>query len=158
MVDDYTSSDFRNLGVVYIPEDTVVLQNSSVDGTYIDRYQLVTGYAAIPAGTTIEYLGKLGDKARVQVVSYVGTGTYGSSNPNSLTFDFVPKAVFLFSPETHKKCFVAYGDTSGYPYDDNPNGELVVSWDKKKMSWFQYDSANNQLNLSNYKYRAIAIG
>ena len=157
-----TNSGLTNYGqIMYIPSDGKVrygTDNTGQSGIIIDRYQPVTGYAAIPAGTTIEYLGKLGDKARVQVLSYVGTGTYGSSNPNSLTFDFVPKAVFLFSPETHKKCFVAYGDTDGYPYDDNPNGKLNVSWDKKKMSWFQYDSANNQLNLSNYKYRAIAIG
>lgn len=142
--------------IVYIPSNAqITIANGDV---LVDRYQPVTGYAAIPAGTTIEYLGKLGDKARVQVVSYVGTGTYGENNPCSLTFDFAPKAVFLFSPETYKKCFVAYGDTNGYLYDDNPDGELNVSWDKKKMSWFQYDSANNQLNLSNYKYRAIAIG
>ena len=150
-----------NEGVIYYIPSNATIKIGSYAGyvdAEIDRYQPVTGYPAIPAGTTIEYLGKLGDKARVQAVSYVGTGTHGESNPNSLTFDFVPKAVFLFSPETYQKCFVAYGDTSGYPYDNNPNGELVVSWDKKKMSWFQYDSANNQFNLSNYKYRAIAIG
>ena len=28
--------------------------------------------------------------------SYIGTGTYGSSNPSSLTFDFEPKVVMLF--------------------------------------------------------------
>ena len=146
--------------IVFVPSDVSIVTKvyDDYDCYAIDRYQPVTGYAAIPAGTTIEYLGKLGDKARVQVLSYIGTGTYGSSNPNSLTFDFVPKAVFLFSPRTHKKCFVAYGDTNGYPYNDSPNGKLNVSWDKKKMSWFQYDSADNQLNLSSYKYRAIAIG
>lgn len=148
--------DFPIGTVVFFPSDTLFTRLDS--SCWASKYQPVTGYAAIPANTTIEYLGCLGDKARVQVVSYVGTGTYGSDHPNSLTFDFVPKAVFLFSPETHKKCFVAYGDTEGYPYDDKPNGKLDVSWDKKKMSWFQYDSANNQLNLSNYKYRAIAIG
>lgn len=153
----FSSSAFSVGKIYFFPANTVFTKQSS-GNWYASKYQTVTSHGKTEPEYTIEYLGKLGDKARVQVVSYVGTGTYGESNPNSLTFDFVPNAVFLFSPETHKKCFVAYGDTSGYPYDDNPNGELVVSWDKKKMSWFQYDSANNQLNLSNYKYRAIAIG
>lgn len=87
--------------IVYIPSDAqITITNGDI---LVDRFQPVTGYAAIPAGTTIEYLGKLGDKARVQVVSYVGTGTYGSSNPCSLTFDFPPKIVI----------FIDYIHTSG---------------------------------------------
>jgi hypothetical protein len=157
-VDDYTSSDFRNLGVVYIPEDTVVLQNSSVDGTYIDRYQPVTGYAAIPANTTIEYLGCLGDKARVQVVSYVGTGTYGSSNPNSLTFDFVPKIVVIQSPNENTNlasCIALNGSKSVVTHPGRGYAS-EFSWNKKTVSWYNPDGY--QLNNSGWKYTAAAIG
>lgn len=142
--------------VVFFPSDAVFSQVS--DHVVVDRYQPVTGYAAIPANTTIEYLGCLGDKARVQVVSYVGTGTYGSSNPNSLTFDFVPKAVFLFSADTYNKCFVAYGDTTGFVFDSDATVVLHVSWNGKNISWFNTDNDLRQHNVSWYKYRAIAIG
>lgn len=37
-------------------------------------------------------------KARIQMGTYVGTGTYGANNPCSLTFDFVPSLVLVFSP------------------------------------------------------------
>ena len=37
-------------------------------------------------------------KARFQMGSYVGTGTYGADNPCSLTFDFVPKVVYIGQP------------------------------------------------------------
>ena len=37
-------------------------------------------------------------KARFQMGSYVGTGTYGNKNPCSLTFDFVPKVVYISQP------------------------------------------------------------
>lgn len=142
--------------VYYIPADATF---SNAKGELVcDKAQLVTGYAAIPAGTTIEYLGKLGDKARVQVVSYVGTGTYGSGNPNSLTFDFVPKAVFLFSADTYNKCFVAYGDTTGFVFDTDANIILHVSWNGKNISWFNTNNELRQHNKSGYKYRAIAIG
>lgn len=148
-----STNPFYNGTYVYIPADATITAEIQ-----IDRYQPVTGYAAIPANTTIEYLGCLGDKARVQVVSYVGTGTYGSSNPNSLTFDFVPKAVFLFSADTYNKCFVAYGDTTGFVFDSDATVVLHVSWNGKNISWFNTNNDLRQHNVSGYKYRAIAIG
>ena len=159
-VDDYTSSDFRNLGVVYIPEDTVVLQNSSVDGTYIDRYQPVTGYPAIPAGTTIEYLGRLGDKARVQVISYVGTGTYGSDHPNSLTFDFAPKFFAIMADDDHygRNAFAIRGASYiGYQFDGNTQANSIT-WEGAKISWYSLYNAAKQYNVSGETYYAIAIG
>lgn len=162
-----SDSDFDVGTVWYIPPDATTRNNYLTDGeaynqyniiNYVTKRQPVTGYAAIPAGTTIEYLGKLGDKARVQVVSYVGTGTYGQSNPNSLTFDFVPKAVFLFSADTYNKCFVAYGDTTGFVFDSDATTVLHVSWNGKNISWFNTDNDLRQHNVSGYKYRAIAIG
>lgn len=171
-VDDYTQSDFRNLGVVYIPEDAVVLQYNSASGVYIDRYQPVTGYAAIPAGTTIEYLGKLGDKARVQVVSYVGTGTYGSSNPNSLTFDFAPKLVIirangaahvfiytlLFLAGTLTKTFQENGYVNLIGDNEPGLSDAYARVSGRTLAWYSVDSYNRQANYKGAKYTAIAIG
>lgn len=73
--------------IYYIPADaTISYQVSSTTPWYIqtNKAQPVHGHAAIPANTTITYLGQLGGGARIEVGSYVGTGTYGSSNPNSL--------------------------------------------------------------------------
>lgn len=148
--------------IYYIPTDAVI---SYVSTWYeIDRYQPVTGYAAIPAGTTIEYLGKLGDKARVQFGSYVGTGTYGSSNPNALTFDFVPKMVFVWgfgnsSGNSLYYQFMFYGEnyTSIYIGDGNSNS-TKVSWDSKTVSWYHNGDRYQQLNESSRTYRFFAIG
>ena len=148
--------------VVYIPEGTSIVVASP---TTIDRYQPVTGYAAIPANTTIEYLGKLGDKARVQVVSYVGTGTYGSSNPNSLTFDFVPKAVFVVGTQYSDGDGIAimpmiygYGFSNRELNDSNGN-YCIVTWNKKTVTWYAYSSnAVFQSNSQGGKYFAVAIG
>lgn len=141
--------------IVYIPSNANVTKTSNV--IYIDRYQPVTGYAAIPAGTTIEYLGKLGDKARVQVVSYVGTGTYGSSNPNSLTFDFVPKIVMIRCGGDDKLFDAFYGMI--YVTTDLSSGYYVtVKWSKKTLSWYSDDSVSYQMNDAGDKYYAIAIG
>lgn len=151
---------FSSGSVVFLPADAVV--SGTVD---IDRYQPVTGYAAIPANTTIEYLGCLGDKARVQVVSYVGTGTYGSSNPNSLTFDFVPKAVFVVGTQYSDGDGIAimpmiygYGFSNRSLNDVNAN-YCIVTWNKKNVTWYAFSSnAVSQSNSQGGKYFAVAIG
>lgn len=164
-----TTPPFNSMpsSVVYIPSDVVVTipyrdsTSTSDYGIYIDRYQPVTGYAAIPAGTTIEYLGKLGDKARVQVLSYIGTGTYGSSNPNSLTFDFIPKLFWISGPgyAYYTDMLVFYGDTnrsegnSDYYFTFNN-----ISWEGKKVSWYSESNTELQANIAGEKYTIRAIG
>lgn len=155
-------SSFTNGSCYFFPSDaTSVWNTSEFDGmpaVQMSKYQPVTGYAAIPAGTTIEYLGKLGDKARVQVLSYVGTGTYGSSNPNSLTFDFVPKVVMIQSPNQNTNlasCIALNGSKSVVTHPGHGYAS-EFSWNKKTVSWYNPDGY--QLNDSGKKYTAIAIG
>lgn len=150
--------DFDVGKMVFIPSDAVFSRNA---GIYVNKYQEVTGYAAIPAGTTIEYLGKLGDKARVQVLSYIGTGTYGSSNPNSLTFDFIPKLFWISGPgyAYYTDMLVFYGDTersegnSDYYFTFNN-----ISWEGKKVSWYSTSNTKLQANIAGEKYTIRAIG
>lgn len=160
---EYVDSPFSNLGIYYVPSDAVFS-----GGPATDRYQPVTGYAAIPAGTTIEYLGKLGNKAGVQVVSYVGTGTYGENNPNSLTFDFVPRfcvftgddvdVPYLWTPGT--TLHVVYLGNGGSSVGTTYNWTVNTVWDSasKKIQWHSTSNAKYQYNTSYKKYRVIAIG
>lgn len=158
-----TDTDFVSSVIVFFPSDTVFTKVGNI--VYADRYQPVTGYAAIPANTTIEYLGCLGDKAGVQVLSYVGTGTYGSSNPNSLTFDFVPKAVFVVGTQysdgdgiSIMPMIYGYGFSNRELNDSNAN-YCIVTWNKKNVTWYAYSSnAVFQSNSQGGKYFAVAIG
>ncbi len=155
--------------ILLIPNEAIITKGSD-KCFYIDRYQPVTGYAAIPAGTTIEYLGKLGDKARVQVVSYVGTGTYGSSNPNSLTFDFVPKILFIKDDNEGQYyiCLTLFGTRLTDTYKDytffDATGNMnypSASYARKKgknIQWYSLRNAYVQANGPGLKYIAIAIG
>ena len=131
----------------------------------IDRYQPGTGYAAIPAGTTIECLGKLGDKARVQVVSYVGTGTYGSAHPTTVTFDIVPKIVFIAENVNYQaKIMTIVPSTLGafgaYLSDGNVYGlgSLDITITGKRISFVAVTSSEYQMNDTGNKFFAIAIG
>ena len=147
---------FRD-GIWFVPSDaTVTVSNYKI---YASKIQKVTGYSAIPAGTTIEYLGKLGDKARVQVMSYVGTGTYGKDNKNQLTFSRKP--LFIMVP----------GAPFGYAYIPNGNfyyamaGDYVTLedlncvWndDTNTMTWYHSRYPYCQYNASGTKYTFVAI-
>lgn len=113
---DNGGSEGTNL--VYIPDDAIVSYfENGVSlgypynyGFLVNKMQQVTGYPAIPAGTTIEYLGVLGDKTSIETGSYVGTGTSGSGNPNTLTFGFEPKFVHIQSYS------IGNGDGTGYGF------------------------------------------
>lgn len=133
---------------------------------YIDRYQPVTGYAAIPAGTTIEYLGKLGDKARVQVVSYVGTGTYDSGKETKIPVDFPPELLIIALKDTTRRTVYISVPRSGtglYLSADGSSsiyGEMAttVSYVDGKVCIESSNNEYGQMNASGYTYIAVALG
>lgn len=142
--------------IVYVPNDVNIIITTP---SYIDRYQPVTGHAAIPANTTITYLGQLGGGARIEVGSYVGTGTYGSSNKCSISFNSVPKMVFL-GPSSNYGGVVKIlwpGATKAGSYY-NSSSLLTLTWsdDNKTVSWYGSDT-ENQCNKSGQTYRVYAL-
>ena len=170
--DSNHSPDFDAGTVWFIPADATYGNKGSYPNNinYITKRQPVTGYAVIPAGTTIEYLGKLGDKARVQVVSYVGTGRSGADNPNSLTFDFIPKLLFINNDfeSAYYICLTLFGakltDTyKPYAFFDAAGNlrypdSSYARKNGKNIQWYSLRNAYVQANGSGLKYIAIAIG
>lgn len=164
---DFSNTDFSANTVYFIPNDASVLREPS--GTryvYTSKYQTVTGYPAIPAGTTIDYLGVLGDKTSIETGSYVGTGTSGSGNPNTLTFGFEPKFVHIQSYS------IGNGDSTGYgfafflsgtrgftigPSSSNDLFSLNAKFNKNILSWYQANEYA-QLNEKKVKYFFAALG
>lgn len=158
--------------VYYIPADATF---SNANGELVcDKAQLVTGYPAIPAGTTIEYLGKLGDKSKVEIISYVGTGVYGVNNTSSLAFDRLPKLVVFLGDISSSGVWNPMRDTTstlysalvsvlptsftagfGFGYTGNRNvyGRRVGN----AIEWYNPYSADNQYNNSGYTYYYMAL-
>ena len=108
--------------------------------------------------------GQLGDKAHIATGSYTGTGTYGSDHPNSLTFEFEPKALCIvedgqtteggilwINPLKHGRALPANTDNSYYCY---------LTWSGKTVSWYDIADRNSkyQHNVSGTTYHYIAIG
>ena len=102
---------------------------------------------------------------------YVGTGTYGSANPNTLSFDFAPKLVMI-TILSGSNAQVPTFFTQGYAwaYFMNVPGTstgttsvtasaIVVTWseDGKTLSWYgKGTTATGQLNADGYTYRVTA--
>ena len=115
-----------------------------------------------------DVLAQLGTKAKFQTGSYVGTGTYGADNPCSLTFDFVPKVVYISQP-TYIEVEASDGQHSIYPHfiqmvNVSPignglflqrkigqyiaaqlNSVVSCSFNDKTVSWYNFVSSNSSI-------------
>lgn len=122
--------------------------------------------------TTVEYMGQLGNKVQIETGSYVGTGKYGSSNPNSLTFGFVPKLVFIMcidsAPNSNNNnteyCVLLPTVSSlAYGIPGDIGTALSVSLNENTVSWF-FSGTNNtiqdiyQKNDGGVTYGYISLG
>lgn len=119
---------------------------------------------------------QIDSKAKIQAGSYVGTGTYGSANPNSLTFGFEPKLVIVWSayqpsenyglrPASNstawRNSFIyTKGQCRTTIYYNNNSYSNELSVVGNTFSW--YTTSNNapygQLNQSGVTYEYFAIG
>lgn len=112
------------------------------------------------------------DSAKIEVGSYVGTETYGSSNPCSITFSFAPKVIKILcsrylgtnladQPSTGVISVVMDEITTsyekGFGFGPGQYSYGKKSADGKTYYWFN-NSATNQYNNSNTKFYVLAIG
>ena len=173
-----STSGFLLTGVYYIPDDAIFsISSSSRQIVSVDKYAIVTASPLID-GYEYNYLGIPFDNAvtapKIETGSYVGTGTYGQANPNTLTFGFAPKLVIVFTKDYGLR---PYGSSNGYWYHSflwtlgqdeilsastgtnflsvSTNGFTFSWWYKSGVSSKQ---AENQLNKENTTYGYVAIG
>lgn len=151
--------------IVYVPNDVNIIITTP---SYIDRYQPVTGHAAIPANTTITYLGQLGGGARIEVGSYVGTGTYGSSSPTEIFVGEKAK-VFIMISVTYSSGYrdnAEFGDTTykiflpdfaGNSYHDVFNSAAAHLKFKNGIIYVYGSSEEYQANVDGGTYYYLVI-
>lgn len=105
---------------------------------------------------------------RIETGSYVGTGTFGGNDKNTLTFSFVPQIVFIVedyqtnSGFTSANMIVQGQDVSnGVDYSSYLRWYITWSSDGTSVSWHTYGSTGNadrQMNTTSRTYRYVAIG
>lgn len=107
---------------------------------------------------------------KIAIGSYMGTGTSGSRGRCTLTFDFAPKMVLVYSPLSLES---QAGSTSSPLILISPNNGITqgstntqstqwgfnrATWSVNSVSWYA-DNAEHQKNMSpNYTYVYFAIG
>lgn len=101
-------------------------------------------------------LGSGGNTARISCGSYVGTGTYGAGNPNTLTFDFRPLLLIWADPVYDQYTTVVC--MRGRDNQPGPNGRITTIWGNNSVSWYHNSSAQEQANSSGVSYPYVAIG
>lgn len=105
-----------------------------------------------------------GGAAKIATGSYVGTGTYGSANPNSLTFSFVPKFLLVLPniSGSNSANFVIWNGTTYSPNTlTNKYNYNVFSLSGSTLSWYsagQEAYQDQQCNASDYTYNYVVIG
>lgn len=111
-------------------------------------------------------LGTGGQNCRIAWGSYTGNGKYGSSNPNTLNFDFKPMMVWVggansgggtaFPATFLRPVTLSRSDSA------TPDHQLNVNWGENQVSWYasSYTTiyAANQCNAENTTYYYVAIG
>ena len=98
---------------------------------------------------------------KINIGNYLGTGQFGESNPNMLTFNFSPKILFicpLSSSGSSNMCYAINGTKAVQTFFDGRVDYSNFSWNGKTVSWWNRSQAYYQLNGSSVKYIYIAIG
>ena len=121
------------------------------------------------AGTWSDVWGNAIPAVKIETGSYVGTGTYGESNPNTLTFGFEPKLVFI-ATENQENVInrvatapLIFGTnfSSIFYVTSSPTlleGTIYLQWDKNAIEFYNAGSASRQLNSAGETYRYVALG
>lgn len=157
---------------------TVGLQKPSAQNLY-GTVPVANGGTGVTSIDDLKTALGVGEGAKIQTGSYVGTGTYGSSNPCSLTFDFVPYMIFIvgegadFSMEAAGGTWAIlarpqtiFGNTAARNVGYHP---VYVTWNDNGVSYYAttsakdgYDDENHpgstQLNRLGEQYSYMAIG
>ena len=106
---------------------------------------------------------ELGGTVNCETGTYVGRGTSGSSNPNAITFQNVPKVVFISSSDEYGRGIFINGAKPFISSDGNSGNYSIsvygssVEWSGKTLTWWSSGTPKNQLNDSGvtYTYRSF---
>ena len=127
-------------------------------------------------GFDYQYIGVPLDNAvtapKIETGSYVGTGTHGQANPNTLTFGFSPKLVLIYDGSTTYAMFFAFGIGGEYTL-----GGYLLAWEDSTsaknnnyarinsnvLNWYASNTSATtarelQLNVESRTYHYFAIG
>lgn len=190
---DFIATVYPNPTEYYVPNNSFQLYNNNIYFVPFDQSGTMTQYgikedsvisetaeyvqssdrSAYPDsgeqdGYEYQYLGVPFENAvgapKIETGSYVGTGTYGESNQNTLTFEFEPKLVIVYSLNSFLpkdgywiNGFI-YGSGMTQIKISSASSVVYPSTSENTLSWYSENSAASQVNTNGTIYNYIAIG
>lgn len=160
-------SGFTNVNLQGVTENLCIRPCFALPSTfnvYVDKP--VTGLYDVSDNLLLKLPG-----VQIATGSYVGTGTYGRNNPNSLTFEFEPKVIFLLNRwywNSAKYISEPVSFSAELLSDSFKN--IIVDWigsniDQDfyaslngKTFFFYASDENKQCNTSGKNYYYLALG
>lgn len=139
--------------------DNLISALSTVTPVSGDKFPFLSVAGGTSGSVTLENLFKAFETLgalKTAITSYTGTGTYGSANPSSLTFDFKPEIVIIYD---HYNCYLAVFIKNSPKYMEiQPNGAAsytITNWDP--ITWYA-TNIDTQLNHAGKTYYVFAAG
>ena len=123
-----------------------------------DNQKIDTALAGLAAQNT-ELAAAVANKGNCQLytTSYVGTGTYNSTSPCSLSFPGTPLVVLIGACSSQGTLLcalsgmpVTFAHSSGYSMN-------MLTWSGNTLTWYHHMSADGQLNSAGVTYQVIAL-
>ena len=91
--------------------------------------------------------------------TYAGTGEYGASHPNTLTFDFKPYVLLCYNRSSYSTPALFIRGEERYLADyGNSYAEMLLTWGENSVSWYNTEDEHRQLNYESATYRYLAFG
>lgn len=129
-------------------EDRIMMKDFNDDNAAIEA-ALAKHEAAIP---------------KIAMGTYTGKGVYGSSNKNTLTFDFKPSLVIILANDTETTgagTILLQGQTQSAGTSAQYNAsslELTVAWSGNSVTWYSAQNADRQMNGNGGTYHYFVLG
>ena len=113
--------------------------------------------------TFTDYFGNIISMPKIEVGNYLGTGVYGDSNPNTLTFDFEPKLLYVSYRSAGRATIGIMSSNPGLSFAESSSSTSIIktlysSISDKTISWYSNDSVDMQLNGPSYQYDYVVFG
>ena len=93
---------------------------------------------------------------RIVTGSYVGTGSYGSATPNTLTFPGKPLMVFVNGGFTFTAVSPA-NTTAVFQEGGNMYYSIQLTWQDNSVSWYHENSVGSHMNVLGRTYYYMAL-
>ncbi len=89
--------------------------------------------------------------------TYVGTGTYGQSGANQLTFAAPPLVLLVSSGDNDFRAMMAVRGAPAANTSINANNNVTLVWSGNTVQWHHYGDPWSQMNSLNKTYYAAAL-